>query len=120
EHETRGEERIRRERLRVIQTGVEQKECVDAPDKRSSQRVEQQQEQIDALALLRRSRHYLAVAPAPCSMSTAMFRHLPCRNRHTLSTARVRWPSTIASQMSVGRRPRVACSTEHSPIGTPI
>jgi|SRR5688500_17264795 len=41
------------------------------------------------------------------SISTAMFRHLPWRNRITLNTARVKWPTTIASQMSVGRSPMV-------------
>ena len=54
------------------------------------------------------------------SMSTAMLRHLPWRNRATDSVARVRWPSTIASQMSVGCRPRVAWRSEQSPSGTTI
>src|SRR6266852_976051 len=49
-------------------------------------------------------------ALAVSSISMAMWRHLPCRNRSTLSMARVKWPRTIANQMSLGRRPRIACS----------
>ena len=54
------------------------------------------------------------------SNSTAMFLHRPCRNRITLSVARVKWPRTMASQMSVAWRPRVVCSTVQMPIGTTI
>ena len=54
------------------------------------------------------------------SMSTTICRHLPCRNRATLSELRVKWPSTMASQMSAGCRPRVCWKAKHSPSGTMI
>ena len=42
------------------------------------------------------------------SMSTAILRHFSCLNRMTLSAARVKWPTTMASQISDGCRPRAA------------
>ncbi len=41
------------------------------------------------------------------SSSTLMWRHLPWRNRSTVSTARVKWPRTMASQMSEATSGRV-------------
>jgi len=46
-----------------------------------------------------------------------MCHHFPCRNRTTLNAARVRWPSTIASQMSLGSNPHSAWRKVHKPIG---
>src|SRR5207253_269266 len=54
------------------------------------------------------------------SISTAMLRHFCCLNRATLRTQRVKWPSTIAVQMSAGIRVRVAWMIAHRPSGTAI
>ena len=43
QHQTGGEERVGRKRLRIAQPRVEQEQRVDAPDERSGQRVQQQQ-----------------------------------------------------------------------------
>ena len=49
-----------------------------------------------------------------------MLRHFCCLNRATLRTQRVKWPSTIAVQMSAGIRVRVAWMIAHRPSGTAI
>ena len=47
-----------------------------------------------------------------------MCRHLPWRNRTTLSPHRVMWPMTMASQMSRDSSPVVAWRTAQMPSGT--
>lgn len=51
------------------------------------------------------------------AMSTAICRHLPCRKRRMLRTARVRCPSTIASQISPGSSCPTAWKRVHRPRG---
>jgi hypothetical protein len=52
------------------------------------------------------------------SISTAMLRHLPCRNLTTLIVARVAWPTTIAVQMCAASSPYSAWKIVHKPSGT--
>jgi hypothetical protein len=47
-----------------------------------------------------------------------MFRHFCCLNRATLSTHRVKWPMTMASQMSLASSPLVTVKMLHTPSGT--
>ena len=47
-----------------------------------------------------------------------MLRHLPWRKRSTVNTQRVKWPRTIASQMSPAISGRDIWMMVHMPIGT--
>ena len=49
DHHAGGEEGVGGERLCVAQAGVEQEERVDAPDERGRERMEEEQQQVDAL-----------------------------------------------------------------------
>ena len=51
------EERVRRERLGVVQPGVEQEQGVDAPDERRGERRQQGQDEVGALDRARRVGH---------------------------------------------------------------